>query len=70
MNRFRWPTLPQVVAHAFLLQSILGYEGLSAGVWYIAIDFPVFALLLGTLWLARGIGRGGPSNAGRRRHNW
>jgi hypothetical protein len=42
-----------------LLQSILGYEGLSAGVWYIAIDFQLFALLLGILWLARGIGRGG-----------
>jgi peptidoglycan/LPS O-acetylase OafA/YrhL len=53
------PTLPQVVAHALLLQSILGYEGLSAGVWYIAIDFQLFALLLGTLWLARGIGHGG-----------
>ena len=52
------PTLPQIVAHALLLQSILGYEGLSAGVWYIAIDFQLFALLLATLWLARGIGRG------------
>jgi len=53
------PTLPQVLAHALLLQSILGYEGLSAGAWYIAIDFQLFALLLGTLWLARGIGQGG-----------
>ena len=52
------PTLPQVVAHAFLLQSILGYEGLSAGVWYIAIDFQLFALLLGILWLARRLGQG------------
>jgi hypothetical protein len=42
------PTLPQVVAHALLLQSILGYEGLSAGVWYIAIDFQLFALLVGS----------------------
>lgn len=53
------PTLPQVLAHALLLQSILGYEGLSAGAWYIAIDFQLSALLLGTLWLARGIGHGG-----------
>jgi peptidoglycan/LPS O-acetylase OafA/YrhL len=53
------PTLPQFLAHALLLQSILGYEGLSAGAWYIAIDFQLFALLLGTLWLARGIGQGG-----------
>ena len=53
------PTLPQVLAHALLLQGILGYEGLSAGVWYIAIDFQLFALLLGTLWLARGMDRSG-----------
>ncbi|HMW55089.1 MAG TPA: acyltransferase [Accumulibacter sp.] len=52
------PTLPQVVAHALLLQSILGYEGLSAGVWYVAIDFQLFALLVGVLWLARTIARG------------
>lgn len=51
------PTLPQVVAHALLLQSILGYEGLSAGVWYVAIDFQLFALLVGVLWLARTIAR-------------
>ncbi len=47
------PTAEALVAHALLLHSILGYEGLSAGVWYIAIDFQLFALLLGTLWLAR-----------------
>jgi peptidoglycan/LPS O-acetylase OafA/YrhL len=50
-----WPTLSQFLAHALLLQSILGYDGLSTGVWYIAIDFQLFALLLATLWLARGI---------------
>jgi peptidoglycan/LPS O-acetylase OafA/YrhL len=47
------PTLSQLLAHVFLLQSILGHDGLSAGVWYIAIDFQLFALLLGVLWLAR-----------------
>ena len=49
------PTLSQIVAHALLLQSILGFEGLSAGVWYIAIDFQLYALLLALLWLARKI---------------
>jgi peptidoglycan/LPS O-acetylase OafA/YrhL len=39
-----------------LLQGFLGYEGLSAGVWYIAIDFQLFALLVGILWLARALG--------------
>lgn len=47
------PTLPQLIAHVFLLQSILGFDGLSAGVWYVAIDFQLYTLLLLTLWLAR-----------------
>ena len=47
------PTLPQLLAHLVLLQSVLGFDGLSAGVWYVAIDFQLFALLLGLLWLAR-----------------
>lgn len=33
------PTVLQVVAHAFFLQTLLGYESLSAGIWYLAIDF-------------------------------
>jgi len=37
-------TLAQWLAHVFLLQSLLGYDSLSAGVWYIAIDFQLFAL--------------------------
>ena len=46
------PTLAQFIAHVFLLQSVLGFDGLSAGVWYIAIDFQLYALQLLTLWLA------------------
>jgi len=57
------PSLSQVLAHALLLQSILGYEGLSAGVWYIAIDFQLFALLLGLLWLARQVAAGAAREA-------
>lgn len=38
------PTLPQIVAHLLLLQDIVGQEALSAGVWYVAIDFQLFAL--------------------------
>lgn len=51
------PTPPQFVAHVFLLQSVLGFDGLSAGVWYVAIDFQLYALLLATLWLARRAGQ-------------
>lgn len=58
-----WPTLSQVAAHALLLQSVLGYEGLSAGVWYVAIDFQLFTLLVGLLWLARSIDRDAGTNA-------
>ena len=58
------PTLAQLVAHVFLLQSVLGFDGLSAGVWYIAIDFQLYALLLATLWLARRLVPGAPT-AGR-----
>lgn len=47
------PSLRQVLAHIALLQNILAYDALSAGIWYIAIDFQLFALLLGVLWLAR-----------------
>jgi peptidoglycan/LPS O-acetylase OafA/YrhL len=47
------PTLWQVVAHVLLLESLLDMDSLSAGVWYVAIDFQLYALLLGVLWLAR-----------------
>ena len=50
------PTGWQLLAHIALLQSILGFDSLSAGVWYIAIDFQLFSLFLLMLWLARGVG--------------
>ena len=47
------PDLPQLLAHALLLHDLLDQEALSAGVWYIAIDFQLFALTALLLWLAR-----------------
>ena len=47
------PSLPQLLAHALLLQNVLDVEALSAGVWYVAIDLQLFALFLALLWLAR-----------------
>ena len=38
------PSLFQLLAHALLLQGIAGEESLSAGVWYVSIDFQLFAL--------------------------
>ncbi|MBI4998957.1 MAG: acyltransferase [Rhodocyclales bacterium] len=40
------PTLLQVVAHLFLLQDVLELDALSAGVWYVAIDFQLFVMLV------------------------
>lgn len=44
------PRLSQLLAHALLLQNIVGEESLSAGVWYVAIDFQLF--LMATLLFA------------------
>jgi peptidoglycan/LPS O-acetylase OafA/YrhL len=41
----------QLLAHLFLLQDILGYESLSAGMWYIAIDFQLYAGLALLVWI-------------------
>ena len=38
------PTARQLLAHALLLHGVLGYESLSAGAWYVAIDFQLFAV--------------------------
>lgn len=39
------PTLSQLLAHLLLVQDITDHESLSAGVWYVAIDFQLFCLL-------------------------
>ena len=44
------PTLAQLMAHGLLLQSLLDYEALSAGVWYVAIDFQLFVLFAMLVW--------------------
>jgi peptidoglycan/LPS O-acetylase OafA/YrhL len=59
-----WPTLGQFLAHAVLLQNILDFDSLSAGVWYIAIDFQLFTLLTVVLWLARAPGQGATRSLG------
>lgn len=51
------PEWPQFAAHLFLLQDLLGFDALSAGVWYVAIDFQLFAVLLAVLWAARTLER-------------
>ncbi len=55
------PGLGQLLAHALLLQNIVGEESLSAGVWYVSIDFQLFALtvllLAGVRCLAQALAR-------------
>ncbi len=46
-------TFLQWLAHATLLHGLLGIDSLSAGVWYIAIDFQLFALMAILLWSGR-----------------
>lgn len=50
------PQLGQFFAHLLLLHGVLGVESLSAGVWYVAIDFQLYALFVALLWL---LGRAG-----------
>ncbi len=38
-------TFSQFIAHLFFLQSILGFDSISAGVWYVAIDWQLYSVL-------------------------
>lgn len=38
------PSVSQLLAHIFLMYDLIGLEALSAGVWYVAVDFQLFAL--------------------------
>ena len=49
------PSLSQLLAHIFLLQDLLNQEALSAGIWYVAIDFQLFSFSIALLWLANQI---------------
>lgn len=44
-------SVPQLLAHVFLLQDVLGYESLSAGFWFICINFQLSLLYVFMLFL-------------------
>ena len=46
---------PQIAAHFFFLQGILGYEQLSAGFWFVCINFQLSLIYALTLWLRDGV---------------
>jgi peptidoglycan/LPS O-acetylase OafA/YrhL len=52
------PNMWQLAAHVLLLHGVLGYESLSAGAWYVAIDFQLYALFTCLLWLCGHIASG------------
>jgi peptidoglycan/LPS O-acetylase OafA/YrhL len=66
------PSVTQLAAHAFFLQDVLDYEPLTAGIWYLAIDFQLGLLVLLVLaacqWL-RGANTRDPE-AGFRAAQW
>jgi len=45
-------TVSQLAAHAVLAHGVLGFPSLSAGAWYVAIDFQLYAMVVAILWLA------------------
>ncbi len=55
------PTLMQLLAHLGLLQGVLGFESLSTGVWYVAVELQLFAVVVLLIKLRSGLpGRGLP----------
>ncbi len=45
------PTFPQVLAHVFFLQEPLGFDHLSAGIWFVCINFQLGIIHVAALWL-------------------
>ncbi|MEO6600266.1 MAG: acyltransferase [Polyangiaceae bacterium] len=45
------PSPGQLLAHAFLVHDLVGYEPLSAGIWYLAIDLQLTVLVALVFWL-------------------
>lgn len=47
------PQLLQFLSHVLMLQGLLDFESLSAGVWYVMIDFQLYVLFVLLLWLGQ-----------------
>ena len=61
------PTIGSALAHVFFLQDVLDYPAITAGVWYLAIDFQLvlltYLVAAASLWLARRLRQFGPVRA-------
>lgn len=60
------PDVAQLITHALLLHSVADHESLSAGVWYVAIDFQLFTLSVLAFAALRALPQGLP----RQRTAW
>ena len=60
------PDVAQLITHALLLHSVADHESLSAGVWYVAIDFQLFTLSVLAFAAVRALPHGLP----RQRAAW
>lgn len=47
--------LDQIAAHLLLAHGVIGFDSLSAGIWYVAIDFQLFVLFVALMWLGHGL---------------
>jgi len=45
------PELSQFLSHVFLLHGVLDFDSLTAGAWFIAVDFQLFLMMLAIAWL-------------------
>ncbi len=48
------PSFSQFATHIFLVHDLLGFEALSSGAWYVAIDFQLYALLILMCYVLQG----------------
>ncbi len=46
------PTPGQLLAHVLLVHDLVGYEPLSAGIWYLAIDLQLVTLMAVAFWIS------------------
>lgn len=54
------PDIPHLLAHALLLHGIAGFDSISAGAWYVAIDFQLYGATVVLAWLTSRIAAGRP----------
>ena len=47
------PSPTQLLAHFTLTHDIFEFSALSAGAWYVAIDFQLFLMTIGLVWMIR-----------------